>query len=154
MIDQSDDQIEEQTQEQTEDKPKKTAFRQYFYRGYQSEQLQSVPHDELLRLFHSRARRRFNRGTVNEHLLKRIRRARLQGSDKQTIVKTHLRNAIIIPEMIGASIGVYSGLGYYLVDVKPTMVGHYLGEFSLTYTPVRHAGKTAAANVSKFIPIH
>ncbi len=104
----------------------------------------------------ARARRRYARGTNNAHLMNRLRKAKAAVTDptlKPAIIKTHLRNAIIVPEMLGAQIGVYSGLGYYLVDVKPQMIGHYLGEFSLTYTPVRHGGKGNATNVNKFIPL-
>lgn len=51
------------------------------------------------------------------------------------IVKTHLRNMIVVPEMPGSIIGVYNGKDFGQVKVKPEMIGHYLGEFVLTYKP-------------------
>lgn len=43
-----------------------------------------------------------------------------------------------VPEMVASQVGVYNGLGYTLVEIKPDMIGHYLGEFSITYKPCRH----------------
>ena len=58
--------------------------------------------------------------------------------DKPEVVKTHLRDMIVIPEMIGSVVGVHNGKVFTTVEVKADMVGHYLGEFSITYKPVRH----------------
>ena len=57
------------------------------------------------------------------------------------------RNMIIVPEMIGSVVGVYSGKQYISVEIKPDMLGHYLAEFSFTYKPIHHGragGKGAA----------
>merc|ERR1712070_601822 len=54
------------------------------------------------------------------------------------VIKTHLRNMIILPEMIGSQVGVYNGKVFNTVEIKADMVAHYLGEFSLTYKPVKH----------------
>ena len=110
----------------------KKPFRQYFFRGVEAEKMIDLTEKEFIGMVHSRARRCFKRNSINEHL----------------------RNAIILPEMLGAQIGVYNGLGYHLVEIKPQMMGHYLGEFSLTYTPVRHGGKAASSTaVQKFIDL-
>ena len=53
--------------------------------------------------------------------------------DKPEAVKTHLRNMLIVPEMIGSQVAVYNGKVFNHVEIKPEMVGHYLGEFSITY---------------------
>ena len=42
---------------------------------------------------------------------------------------------IIVPDMIGSVVGVYNGKAFTAVEVKPEMLGHYLGEFSITYKP-------------------
>ena len=57
---------------------------------------------------------------------------------KPNPVKTHLRNAIIVPEMVGAIVGVYSGKAFTNVEIKFDMIGRYLGEFSMTYKLTRH----------------
>ena len=69
-------------------------------------------------------------------------------------IKTHLRNMIIVPEMIGSVIGVYNGKTFNGIEVKPEMVGMYLGEFSITYKPVRHGRPgIGSTNSSRFIPL-
>ncbi|KAH8084554.1 hypothetical protein JL720_8058 [Aureococcus anophagefferens] len=57
--------------------------------------------------------------------------------DKPEPVKTHLRDMIIVPEMIGSIVGVYNGKVFNGIEIKPEMVGHYLGEFSITYKPAK-----------------
>ena len=134
----------------------KKPFRQYFFRGVEAEKMIDLTEKEFIGMVHSRARRCFKRNSINEHLRKRLTKAKAAatGEEKPRIIKTHLRNAIILPEMLGAQIGVYNGLGYHLVEIKPQMMGHYLGEFSLTYTPVRHGGKAASSTaVQKFIDL-
>lgn len=58
--------------------------------------------------------------------------------EKPAPVKTHLRNAIILPEMIGNNVAVYNGKAFNNVEIKFDMIGRYLGEFSLTYKPCKH----------------
>merc|ERR1712072_469087 len=58
--------------------------------------------------------------------------------EKPSTVKTHLRNMIILPQMVGGVIGVYNGKDFVTVEIKPAMIGRYLGEFSITYKPVKH----------------
>lgn len=89
-------------------------------------------------------------------LLKKLRDAKkdLAYGEKPEPVKTHLRDTIIIPEMIGSIVGVYNGKQYINVEIKPEMVGYYIGEFSITYKPVMH-GKPGigATHSSRFIPL-
>lgn len=62
---------------------------------------------------HSRARRRFSRGLKRKPmaLIKKLRKAKKEAppNEKPNIVKTHLRNMIVVPEMVGSIIGVYNG---------------------------------------------
>lgn len=62
---------------------------------------------------------------------------------KPKVVKTHYRNMTVTPEMIGSEIGIYNGKTFIEVEIKPEMIGRYLGEFSITYKPVKH-GKYGA----------
>ncbi len=74
--------------------------------------------------------------------------------EKPAPVKTHLRDMVIVPEMIGSTVAVYNGKVFNLVDVKAEMVGYYLGEFSITYRPVRHGRPgIGGTNSSRFIPL-
>jgi len=73
-------------------------------------------------------------------LIKKLRKAKKDAppNEKPTVVKTHLRDMIIVPEMIGSVVGIYNGKVFNSVEIKPEMTGHYLGEFSCSYRPVKH----------------
>lgn len=99
---------------------------------------------EVMQLLTSRMRRRLQRGLKRPHrnFLQKVKKsikasANVQGV-KPKIVKTHLRNMPILPDLIGAQIGCHNGRGFMLVEVKPGMIGHYLGEHAITYKPVKH----------------
>ncbi len=53
-------------------------------------------------------------------------------------IKTHRRDTIIVPKMIGLQFAVYKGNSFEIVEVKPEMFGHYFGEFVLTRKKVTH----------------
>ena len=74
--------------------------------------------------------------------------------DKPKAVKTHLRDCIIIPSMIQSIVNIHNGKTFNTVEIKPEMVGYYLGEFAMTYKRVTH-GKpgVGATHSSKFVPI-
>ncbi|KYO30540.1 hypothetical protein Y1Q_0008192 [Alligator mississippiensis] len=74
--------------------------------------------------------------------------------EKPKVVKTHLRDMIVLPEMVGSMVGVYNGKTFNQVEIKPEMIGHYLGEFSITYKPVKHGRPgIGATHSSRFIPL-
>ncbi|CAI7795755.1 unnamed protein product, partial [Closterium sp. NIES-54] len=74
--------------------------------------------------------------------------------EKPEAVRTHLRDMIIVPEMIGSVIGVYNGRVFNQIEIKPEMIGHYLAEFSLSYKPVKHGRPgIGATHSSRFIPL-
>lgn len=69
-------------------------------------------------------------------------------------VKTHVRNMIILPEMVGLVIGVHNGKDFVQVEIKPEMIGHYLGEFAVTNKPVRHGTPgIGASRSSMYVPL-
>ena len=141
--------------DQEQNQVKKRTFRKFSYRGIDLEQLLDMKTEQLVELVSSRARRRFSRGLKAKpmSLIKKLRKAKKEAPEheKPQVVKTHLRNMIVVPEMIGSVVGIYNGKVFNAVEIKPDMVGHYLGEFSITYKPVRH-GKPGigATNSSKF----
>ena len=75
---------------------------------------------------------------VDPKLLKKV--SKLKTGDK-TVIKTWSRNSEISPEMVGFVFGVHNGKNFIEVLIKEEMVGHRLGEFSLTRKFVRHGGK-------------
>jgi len=135
---------------------KRGPFRRFFYRGHEVPTLLDLSHAELMKLMTARARRRFARGHVPMNLIRRLRKAKKDApeGDKPKTVKTHLRNMIIVPEMVASVVGVYNGQSFTQVEIKPDMIGHYLGEFSISYKPVKHGRPgVGATNSSRFIPL-
>ncbi|BES94479.1 Ribosomal protein S15 [Nesidiocoris tenuis] len=144
--------------DQDDTQKKKRTFRKFLFRGVDLDQLLDLPAESLTKLMHCRARRRFSRGLRRKPmaLVKKLRKAKKEAppNEKPEVVKTHLRNMIIVPEMVGSIVGVYNGKTFNQVEVKPEMIGHYLGEFSLTYKPVKHGRPgIGATHSSRFIPL-
>ncbi|XP_010542927.1 PREDICTED: 40S ribosomal protein S15-4-like isoform X2 [Tarenaya hassleriana] len=138
--------------------PKKRTFRKFSFRGVDLDALLDMKTDELVQLFHARARRRFKRGLTRKPmaLVKKLRKAKREApaGEKPEPVRTHLRNMIIVPEMIGSIVGVYNGKTFNQVEIKPEMIGHYLAEFSISYKPVKHGRPgVGATHSSRFIPL-
>ena len=75
---------------------------------------------------------------IDKKLLKKL--SKLKAGDK-TIIKTWSRDSAIIPEMAGFTFGVHNGRIHVPVFITEEMVGHKLGEFSLTKKFTRHGGK-------------
>jgi len=75
---------------------------------------------------------------VDPKLLKKI--SKLKPGDR-TVIKTWSRNSEISPEMVGFTFGVHNGKDFIEVKVLEDMVGHRLGEFSLTRKFIKHGGK-------------
>lgn len=75
---------------------------------------------------------------IDPKLLKKI--SKLKTGDK-TVIKTWSRSSVITPEMVGFTIGVHNGRIHIPVFIVENMVGHKLGEFSLTRKFVKHGGK-------------
>ena len=138
--------------------PKKRTFKKYSYRGVDLEQLLDKSNKDLMELFPARARRKLSRGMKRKPmaLLAKLQKAKKEAAamEKPEIVKTHLRDMIILPEMVGSVVGVYNGKVFNQVEIKPEMIGHYLGEFSVTYKPVKHGRPgIGATHSSRFIPL-
>ena len=116
-------------------------WRKFRYRGKTLEELLSMPLDELIQILPARARRSLLRGIKPHHriLLEKIRRAKkLMAQGKKVVVKTHVRDMIILPEMVGVTLAIYNGKEYIPVLIRPEMIGRYTGEFSPTCKKVQH----------------
>uniref|UniRef100_A0A8V1A714 40S ribosomal protein S15 n=5 Tax=Amniota TaxID=32524 RepID=A0A8V1A714_CHICK len=123
---------------------KKRTFRKFTYRGVDLDQLLDMSYEQLMQLYSARQRRRLNRGLRRKQhsLLKRLRKAKKEAPPMEK------------PEMVGSMVGVYNGKTFNQVEIKPEMIGHYLGEFSITYKPVKHGRPgIGATHSSRFIPL-
>ena len=120
------------------------------YRGKTVEELQSMSMDEFIRLLPSRMRRSLRRGLSEEQ---RIVLEKLRKNDDRP-VRTHARDLVIMPEMIGKKIHCYTGKEFKEININEKMVGHYLGEYAVSITPVRHGRPgIGASRSSMYIPL-
>jgi len=137
---------------------KKRTFKKFSYRGVDLDQLLDMSQEQLIKLLPCRARRRLQRGLKRKQLafMKKLRKAKKEAPEleKPAVVKTHLRDTLVLPEMVGSMVGIYNGKQFNQVEIKPEMIGHYLGEFSITYKPVKHGRPgIGATHSSRFIPL-
>ena len=77
---------------------------------------------------------------IDAHLLKKVDTA-VAVSDKR-VIKTWSRRSTVVPTMIGLTIAVHNGIKFIPVYIADNMVGHKLGEFSITRTFRGHVGKS------------
>jgi small subunit ribosomal protein S19 len=119
------------------------AKKEFTYRGKKLEELKELSLTEFAELLPSRARRSLKRGLTEQQkiLLKKIK------NNKQN-VETHCRDMIVLPEMIGGTIKIHNGKTFVQVAIVEEMVGHYLGEFSLTRNRVEHSAPGIGATRS------
>ncbi|MDH5806554.1 MAG: 30S ribosomal protein S19 [Candidatus Methanomethylicaceae archaeon] len=131
--------------------------KEFTYRGYTLPQLLNMPMDEFIKLLPSRQRRSLLRGLTPEQrtLFKKIRKAKaMLAKGKKIIIRTHCRDMIILPEMVGLTICVHNGKEFVPIEITPEMIGHYLGEFAITTAKVVHgAPGLKATRSSMFVPL-
>ena len=113
------------------------------WRGKNLEEMKGMDLKEFALLLPARQRRTLKRGSTDaqKRLLKRIEKG-----DKN--IKTHCRNMIIIPQMLGQTLLVYSGKEFKAVRVELEMLGRYLGEFVMTRGNVSHSAPGIGATRS------
>ena len=133
-------------------------IKKFVYIGLEWESIVKLSSKDLVNILNSRARRKFSRGLQQKpiSLIRKLRKAKknLAFDEKPSVISTHLRNMLIVPEMVGSIVAIYNGKSFNQVEIKPQMIGKYLGEFSITYKPVRHGRPgIGASNSSKFIPL-
>lgn len=124
--------------------------KEFTYRGYTMEELLGMPFDELLSILPARVRRTFIRGLNEEQ---RTCFDKLKVAEDE-VIRTHRRDVPIIPQFVGKKVAVYNGKEFREFEIKPEMIGHYLGEFALTRHDVKHSGPgVGATRSSKFLPL-
>jgi small subunit ribosomal protein S19 len=132
--------------------------REFKFKGYSLEQLQSLSIENLLPLLNSRQRRSLDK-RVSSYMtdekrklrekLKLARDGKLKGK-----LSTHARDMIILPDMVGLTIYVHNGKDFVQVNMKPEMIGHYLGEYAITNKRVQHGTPgVGASRSSLYVPL-
>ena len=128
------------------------------YKGATLDELKVMSLEELVKIMPSRMRRTLKGGfsEPQKKLILDVREAqRVAKSGKRPgTVKTHCRDMPILPEMVGLEMGIYAGKEFTKIEIKPEMIGQYLGEFALTRKPVKHSAPgVGATRSSLFVPL-
>jgi small subunit ribosomal protein S19 len=124
--------------------------REFTYRGRTLEALRALSLPELAAILNARARRSIRRGfnTETARFFERMRE-----SDPTKPVRTHTRDALVLPEHVGRRVSIHTGKEFKEIEVRPEMIGHYYGEFALTRRFEKHSGPgVGATRSSKFMP--
>src|SRR5713101_8285645 len=111
--------------------------KEFTYRGFTMDELRAMSLQDVVDLLPARARRTFVRGLDDERL---TFVERLRGNGTGEAVRTHCRDVPILPDFVGKKVAVHNGKAFVPVDIKPEMIGHYLGEFAMTRHEVKHSG--------------
>ncbi|MDD3159683.1 MAG: 30S ribosomal protein S19 [Candidatus ainarchaeum sp.] len=111
------------------------AKKEFSFRGKSLSELNEMKIEEFAELCTSRARKSLKKG-FDKKMLKRIEK--VKGKENPKPLKTHSRDLIVIPKMVGIKFSVHKGNGFEQVEITEGMLGHYLGEFAFTRKRLRH----------------
>jgi small subunit ribosomal protein S19 len=116
-----------------------------FYRGKNVNDLKALDIREFAKLVKARARRTLLR---NYDVVAAFVKKCDEKDAKKRPIKTHDRAMVIVPQMVGKTIGVHNGKEFVRVIVTEEMLGHRLGEFSLTRKIAKHTKMGIGASKS------
>ena len=123
--------------------------RVFKYKGKTLEELQKMTLEEFSKIAPARERRSLLRG-FSEKQKKFLEKLRIAKKP----VRTHCRDMVVIPEMVGKKIMVHNGKEWVSFEIKPEMLTHRLGEFALSRKRVQHSAPgVGATKSSKFLPL-
>jgi|AntDeeMinimDraft_4_1070355.scaffolds.fasta_scaffold00073_62 small subunit ribosomal protein S19 len=121
---------------------------EFTFRGKTMEELKQMNLNQFSELLNARGRRKINRG------LRETEKKMLQDLENKDTVKTHERDMIVVPAMVGKTIKIYNGQKFESIEVDEEMLGHYLGEFSKTRKRVSHSAPgLGATRSSQHVPL-
>lgn len=126
------------------------------YRGKTKKELDEMAMDDVLPLLTSRARRAVKRaGSKNfryKEFVKRV--AKKKAANPGKAIKTHVRDAVILPAWLGLTFGIHDGKTYKNILITIEKIGYRLGDFAHSTGRVLHSGPgVGATRGSKFIPL-
>ncbi len=114
------------------------------YRGKTLEHLKTLDVRESAKYLPSRSRRSVLKNFDKIEKFIRICEKKLAEGKR---IKTHLRDMVVLPKLVGLTIGIHNGKIFQDVSIVPEMLGHRLGEFALTRSKVAHG--TAGIGATK-----
>ena len=128
--------------------------KEFLYRGIPRTELESMSMDKIFVLLNSRQRRSLTRGITDgkRKIITEIKA--VKAGKKTTPIRTHLRDLVILPNMVDITVNVYSGKEFVPVTIRSEMIGHYLGEYVVTNRRVLHgAPGVGASRSSLYVPL-
>jgi small subunit ribosomal protein S19 len=127
--------------------------RVFSFRGKSIEELQKMSVADFSKLINSRERRALKRmGARYKMLVEKVDASKKAGRGKT--IKTHIREAVILPSWVGTKFGVHDGKEFKEILITPEMLGHRLGEFAFTTKRVLHSAPgIRATRGSKFLAV-
>ncbi|HLD40081.1 MAG TPA: 30S ribosomal protein S19 [Candidatus Nanoarchaeia archaeon] len=117
--------------------------KEFTWKGKLEDDAAKLDMTEFMKLIPSRSRRSLKRGLTEAQKALMVR---IEAGENN--VKTHCRDMIIVPVMVGKTLRVYNGKEYVPVMIIASMLGHYLGEFSHTRHGVTHSAAGIGATRS------
>ena len=118
--------------------------------GLTLEQLKALSVKELADHIPARSRRSLLR---HPEVVERFLKSAEEKLSRKKRIRTHLRDLIIVPRMVGMNIQIYNGKSFEEMQIEIEMIGHRLGEFSLTRQKVNHSaagiGATRGSKAAK-----
>ena len=117
--------------------------KEFLFHGRSESELRGMSLKDFASLLPSRERRSILRG-FSPDAQKFLKN--LIANEKD--LKTHSRELIVLPSMIGKTVGVHNGKEFFPVAITGEMVGRRLGEFALTRKMVKHSSPGVGATKS------
>ncbi len=113
--------------------------KKFTFKGKEMQELEKMSIEEFSKLVNSRIRRSLKRNQ-NKNLDKRIEKALKvkTGGREPKPIRTHLRDTVVVPKMIGLKFAIYNGKEFQTMEALPEMLGHYFGEVVLTRKRLLH----------------
>lgn len=125
------------------------------YRGMEEAQAKEMTMDKFMETLTSRERRTLKRIATNVELKKLVAKVKvIKAKNPKKVIKTQVREAVIIPEWLGLTFGVHNGKEFKTVVITVEKLGKRLGDFAHSTGRVIHAGPgIGATRGSKFVAV-
>jgi small subunit ribosomal protein S19 len=125
------------------------------WKGFDEDNISSISYDDFLKRITSGNRRTLLRMKSNprlKHFVEKVRE--IKKTNPKKVIKTQIRDAIILPEWLGLTFGIHNGKDFKKVDITLNKIGRRLGDFSHPTGRVLHSGPgVGATRGSKFVPL-
>jgi len=109
--------------------------KEFTYRGKTMQELQGMDINAFAELCTARVRKSLKNG-IDRKLLAKIEKTKADPKIKPA--RTHRRDIIVVPSLVGARVAVYKGNSFEQLEITEKMLGHYIGEFIFTRKRLQH----------------